>query len=442
MDRRGPRLNAMITIDDRARQRAEALDQELASTGVARSLHGVPVVVKDNFNVVGLPTSGGCAALMDLRPTEDASVIGKLDDAGAVILGKSSMSEFAFGLHDTENSMIEGYTRNPYHLDYASGGSSGGSAVAIAAGYCVAGLGTDTGCSVRSSASVSGIVGLRPTHGLVDYDGVMPLNSEWDTVGPMARTVADIATVMDVIGGDRAPNRYAARLDHSGLSGTRLGALRQQAMPGGSDTDVIALFDRAVADFETAGAVVVDLIDTDVFSVRFDERDWEARFRHDFDAFLARMGDQTPLHSLTEVAASGLVSPRYNDEVRALLEWPFAPEDHPNRGEMDRIEAHYRVGLLNLMHDHRLDALVFPTFRYPPVLNGSDPSAEQIGSNNTYASLVGFPALNVPMGLVELGLPVGLQIMGRPYSEARLLQIGYGYERQTRHQRPPDLSTI
>ena len=186
-DRQGPILNAMVTIDSRARQRAEGLDQELASTGVARPLHGVPFVVKDNINVAGLPTTGGCAALLDLRPTKDASVVAKLNDAGAVILGKSSMSEFAFGLYDTENSVIEGYTRNPYHLDYASGGSSGGTGVAVAAGYCVAGLGTDTGCSVRSPASVNGVVGLRPTHGLIGYDGVMPLNAEWDTVGPMAR---------------------------------------------------------------------------------------------------------------------------------------------------------------------------------------------------------------------------------------------------------------
>ena len=440
-DRQGPILNAMVTIDSRARQRAEALDQELASTGVARPLHGVPFVVKDNINVAGLPTTGGCAAppgtcvRRKMRAPSPSSTM-----RGAVILGKSSMSEFAFGLYDTENSVIEGYTRNPYHLDYASGGSSGGTGVAVAAGYCVAGLGTDTGCSVRSPASVNGVVGLRPTHGLIGYDGVMPLNAEWDTVGPMARSVADVARVLDVIGGDRGRVNYAAGLDGVSLTGTRLGVLRRLAMPGESAVEVVALFERALADFKAASAVVVDPIETDVFSVAFDVADWEARFRHDFDEFLANIGDRAPVHSLAEVAATGLVNPRYADDVLAQLDWPFAPGDHPKRAEMDRIEAQYRAALLGLIQNHALDALVFPTFRFPPVLNGSDPTAseEQIGSNNAYASLVGFPALNVPMGFVEPGLPMGLQLVGRPHSEARLLQIGFGYERRTQHRRPPE----
>jgi Asp-tRNA(Asn)/Glu-tRNA(Gln) amidotransferase A subunit family amidase len=377
---------------------------------------------------------------MDLYPTGDASVVAKLNDAGAVILGKSSMSELAFGLYDTQNSVIDGYTRNPYHLDYASGGSSRGTGVAVAAGMCVAGLGTDTGCSVRAPSSVNGIVGLRPTHGLVDYAGIMPLNSEWDTVGPMARSVVDVAIVLDVIGGRRRPNRHGAGLDHGGLSDTRVGALRNLAMPEVSAAEVVALFDQALVDLESAGADVIDPVETDVFVVQFDGSDWEMRFRHDFDEFLASSGRQTSVHSLADVAATRLVSARYADDVQEKVDWSFEPDHHPNRAKMNQVAAQYRAGLLDLMEDRALDALVFPTFRHPPVLNGSNPSSERIGSNNAYASLTGFPALNVPMGLVEPGLPMGLQIMGRPHSEERLLKIGFGYERHTQHFEPPTFS--
>ena len=445
LDRRGPTLNAMINVASDAQERATALDRELACKGFLRPLHGVPIVVKDNINVAGLPTTGGCAALRRNFPAADARVVARLKEAGAVILGKSSMSEFAWGMHDTENSVIQGPTRNPYHCDYAAGGSSGGTGVAVAAGYCVAGLGTDTGCSVRAPSSVNCLVGLRPTHGLIDMGGVMPMNADWDTVGPMARTVTDLATVLDAITGaplNQECDLYTPQLTDESLSEKRVGVLRQLAEPYHSDAAVVELLDAAVSDLKSAGVRVIDPVESNVFKLVFDSFDWYLRFRFDLDKFLADMGVPAPARSLEEVLRTGMVLDRYVDKLKASLMWPYRPEDHPRREQMRQISDQYRNAFMALMNQDSLDALIFPTFRYPPVLNGNLEAERAgnkapVGSNNNFASLTGLPALNVPMGFVEPGLPVGLQLLGRPYSEASLLQVGYGYEQFTQHRVPP-----
>lgn len=445
LDRRGPTLNAMITLADDVDEQVDALERSATNSDELAALHGVPLVIKDNINVAGLPTTGGCAALAELIPTVDAEVITRLKAAGAIILGKSSMSEFAWGTYDTQNSVVEGYTCNPYHLDYAAGGSSGGSAVAVAAGYCVAALGTDTGCSVRAPASINGLVGLRPTHGLVSVKGVMPMNADWDTVGPLARSLEDLAVVLDVItGSSQTPGPYARALAASSSRPARLGVLRQIAEPAGTDPGVIALLDQAVTDFESAGATVIDPVSTDVFELAFDAFDWYLRFRFDLDGFFEEMGAITAPRSLAEVLETNMVLDRYLEPLRASLEWPHRPEHHPRLAQMHKIRERYRDAFSGLLEGHNLDALVFPTFRFPPVLNGAiserqDSFNPPIGSNNYFASLTGFPALNVPMGHTELGLPMGVQLLGAPGSETRLLQAAHGYERQTRHRHPPAL---
>ena len=445
LDRWGPTLNAMITLADDIDAQVDAVQRSAARSGELAALHGVPMVIKDNFNVAGLPTTGGCAALTELMPTVDAAVVARLRAAGAIIIGKSSMSEFAWGTYDTQNSVIEGYTRNPYDTDYAAGGSSGGSGVAVAVGYCVAALGTDTGCSVRAPASINGLVGLRPTHGLVSMEGVMPMNADWDTVGPMARSLEDLAVVLDVItGSGQAPGSYARALADRSSRTTRLGVLRQLADPADTDPDMVALVDQAVADFESAGAIVIDSVSTDVFDLAFNAFDWYLRFRFDLDGFLEEMEAGTPVHSLAEVLDTGLVLERYLEPLQASLDWPHTPEQHPRLTQMNDIRDRYRAAFSGLLERHDLDALVFPTFRFPPVLNGAmedrpDSSRAPIGSNNYYASLTGFPALNVPMGYTGSGLPMGLQLLGRPGSEARLLQAAQGYEQHTQHRRPPAL---
>jgi Asp-tRNA(Asn)/Glu-tRNA(Gln) amidotransferase A subunit family amidase len=445
LDRRGPTLNAMISLADNVDAQVEAIERSVSKSEVFLPLYGVPVVIKDNINVAGLPTTGGCAALRELIPTADAEVVARLKAAGAIILGKSSMSEFAWGTYDTQNSVIDGYTRNPYDTDYAAGGSSGGSGVAVAAGYCVAALGTDTGCSVRAPASINGLVGLRPTHGLISMKGVMPMNADWDTVGPMARTLEDLAVVLDVItGSSHAPGPYVRALAEAPSRPARVGVLRQLADPADSDPGVVALLDQAATDFESAGAVVIDPVSTDVFDLAFDAFDWYLRFRFDLDVFLEGMGADTPLHSLAEVLDTGLVLERYLEPLEASFAWPHRPEQHPRLAQMNGIRDRHRHSFTGLLEQHNLDALAFPTFRFPPVRNGAmedrpDSSRAPIGSNNYYASLTGFPALSVPMGYAEPGLPVGLQLLGRPGSEARLLQAAHGYEQHTQHRRPPAL---
>ena len=429
MDRGEDGLNAMVTVSTTAIEQARRLDQDLAAGRDLGPLFGVPMVIKDNIDVEGLPTSGGSAALASLMPASDAPVVERVRAAGAVILGKSNMSEFAFGTYDTESSVVEGPTRNAHVAGYASGGSSGGTAVAIAAGYCLAGIGTDTGCSVRAPASINELVGIRPTQDSIDMSGIMPMNADWDTVGPLARNVDDLAVLLGVMRGSPSSSQDA-NLDRSQM---RVGVVRAFTDPDDTDAEVLALFESCLARMIDSGIDVVDPVDVAPFAVPFAAGDWYLRFRADLDGYLAGLGDRAPHPTLASILATGQVHPRYEDRLRSLEQWPHDVDDHPRRQEMDRIHSQYVNGLGNLVDEHDLDAFVFPTFRYPPVRNGSVPwnqlgEIEPVGSNNYIASLTGFPALNVPMSRTAAGLPVGVQILGQPNSEHRLLHLASQFE--------------
>src|SRR5579859_7487939 len=271
-DRRGPYLNSLITINARALAVADALDAAHQATGaLSGPLHGIPVIVKDNLDTADLPTTSGVALFRDFIPPRDAFIVARLRAAGAIVLAKASLSEMSMGLADTINSVVPGFTRNPYNTAYASGGSSGGTGVALAANFGTVGLGTDTGGSVRAPASICNLVGLRPTVGLVSRTGMGPLDSQRDTPGPMARTVEDAARLLEVIAGvdpadprtaaaaGHIPPTYTAFLDRDGLSGARIGVFRQalEVQPG-ADKHVTALFDAAVTDLRAAGATIVE----------------------------------------------------------------------------------------------------------------------------------------------------------------------------------------
>ena len=271
-DKRGPYLNALITVNAGALADAAKLDAALKSTGrLVGPLHGIPVIVKDNIDTSDMPTSSGVALFKDFRPPRDAFLVGRLRAAGAIILAKSSLSELAMGLADTINSVLPGFTRNPYNTAYASGGSSGGTGVAIAANFGTVGIGTDTGGSVRAPSSINNLVGIRPTVGLVSRTGVAPLDSQRDTPGPMARTVEDAARLLDVSAGvdaadprttaarSKIPPTYTAFLDKAGLKGARIGVFRQAfKLQEGADPRVAKLFETAIADLRAAGAEIVD----------------------------------------------------------------------------------------------------------------------------------------------------------------------------------------
>ena len=274
------------------------------------------------------------------------------------------------------------------------------------------------------------------------------MNADWDTVGPMTRTVTDLAIILDAMTGeslDQKHKRYTQQLTDRSTSEMRVGVLRQLAKPSDSDTRVIELLDAAVSDLESMGVKVIDPIETNVFTLAFDAFDWYLRFRFDLDGFLTEMGAHSPARSLEEILQTGMVLDRYVDRLKISMMWPYRPEEHPRLKQMHQIRDQYRYAFMELMSQSSLDALIFPTFRFPPVLNGRIKgqqvgSEAPVGSNNHFASLTGFPALNVPMGFVESGLPVGLQLLGRTYSEASFLQVGYGYEQFTQHRLPPHLS--
>lgn len=427
-DQQGTTLNAFVTVNPEAEAEALACDLAVRSGAPIGALCGVPIAIKDNIDVAGLPTTGGCAALRDLRPAQDAVVVRNLRRAGAVILGKTNMSEFAWGSEDTIGSALSGYTRNPYDTAYACGGSSGGSAVAVSANLAVAGLGTDTTCSVRAPAAINALVGLRPTFGLVSCAGVMPMNADWDTVGPLARTVEDAALLLRAMLGTDQP----AALDNP--APPRLGVLRAAVHEDGWDIEVSAAFEAAMETFRVLGVAVIDPVGGPA-PFAFDSWKWYRRFRHDLNGYLSAQGGCSPHADLASVLASGQVHPWYVELLSELDGIEERPSENPFAEEIQHVERDMRIRLLHAMDKTALSALALPTFSHPPRRNGDllAPS----GSTNAIAACVGFPALSVPMGFTQRGLPLGLQLLGRPGSEQRLFQIGAMFEAATGHRRPP-----
>src|SRR5881409_542721 len=300
-DKRGPYLNSLITINANALEDAAKLDAMLKSTGkLTGPLHGIPVIVKDNIDTNDMPTSSGVALFKDFIPARDAFIVRRLRVAGAIILAKSSLSELAIGLADTINSVLPGFTRNPYNTAYASGGSSGGTGVAVAANFGTVGLGTDTGGSVRAPASINNLVGVRPTVGLVSRTGMAPLDSRRDTPGPMTRSVEDAARLLDVtaavdptdpataVAADHIPPTYTAFLQRDGLKDARIGVLRQVfKLQDGADPRVIELFETAIADLRGAGAEIVDEFKLPGFEKFPRPPQTAAQYKADWERFFA-----------------------------------------------------------------------------------------------------------------------------------------------------------
>jgi Asp-tRNA(Asn)/Glu-tRNA(Gln) amidotransferase A subunit family amidase len=454
-DRRGPLLNSLITVNtDNALAAADTLDAALAATGVLSGpLHGIPVIVKDNLDTADMPTTSGVACFRDFVPARDAFVVGRLRAAGAIVLAKASLSELSMGLPDTINSVLPGFTRNPYNTAYASGGSSGGTAVAVAANFCTVGLGTDTGGSVRAPASINNLVGIRPTVGLVSRGGMAPLDSQRDTPGPMGRTVEDVARVLDVIAGvdpadprtaaaaGHIPPTFTAFLDSTGLRGARIGVFRQSLhLDFGAEARVVALFDAAVADLRAAGAYV----DDDFQVPGFETFPWPpqtaARTKADWERFFASAGPAFPVHSVAELRDAPVgkrVHPLHEVRIAEVAAVEVSPEDDPETVQGRADEQMYRDAFAAAMERAGVEALVFPVWTYPPVLNG-DRGQSPRGALTNVGSATQWPVVVVPIGFVGEQLPVGMQILGQPWSEGRLIQLAYAYEQATRHRRPPD----
>ena len=442
------RLNAIVVLNGEAGTDADRLDAEFKRTRRLKALHCVPVIVKDNYETKGLQTTAGSLAFRGWLPRTDATMVAQLRAAGAVILAKSNMAEWAFSPYLTASS-IAGITRNPYNLERVPAGSSGGTAAAVAANLGLVGLGTDTGNSIRGPSSHNALVGLRPTLGLTSRRGIVPLFANNDVGGPMTRTVADAATVLNVIAGyDRldpltarstgnVPPDYRRFLDPKGLQGARIGVFRRYVEDPAGDPEIKVLVEQAIADLRHAGADVVDPFGIDNFEA-LTKNLWCGDFQGDLDRYLATHPD-VPYHSLAEIARSGLYLPYIDKQIQGALSSPAADDRRAPCTDVwtDEPKVAFRHALLEAMRLSNVDAIVYPTWSNPPRPVGDVDSPA--GDNSQILSpQTGFPAITVPMGFSHATLPAGLTFLGPAYSEGLLLKLAYAYEQATHHRKSPD----
>ena len=440
-------LNAIVVVNPGALKRAGELDREFARSGALRPLHGIPIIVKDNYETKDMPTTAGSLALKGFIPPDDAFQVRKIREAGAVILAKSNMAEWAFSPVQTESS-IAGTTRNPYDLERVPAGSSGGTAAAVAANFGAVGLGTDTGNSIRGPSSHCCLVGIRSTMGLTSRDGILPLYLRNDIGGPMARTVEDAVRVLDVIAGydpadpitersrGRRERRYTKFLDKDGLRGARIGVFRFYTDKPTTDSEITALLERALVDMEAQGAEIVDPFVIPGFE-EMTKGIWCDMFRHDINAYLASLGKNAPFRSLAEIVATGKYSPYIERRLQRALKAPDSRDALCRDLFQEPRNVVFREAVTKAMDELGLDAIVYPTWSNPPRLIGD--SESPAGDNSQLIPPhTGFPGITVPMGFTHGALPAGLQIVGRLYSEPVLIRIAFAYEQATRHRRPPE----
>jgi Asp-tRNA(Asn)/Glu-tRNA(Gln) amidotransferase A subunit family amidase len=437
-DQRGPALNAMIRLSPTARADARRLDEERRQGKVRGPLHGIPIILKDNFDTADLPTSGGSLALVNHQTSGDAFVVRKLREAGAVILGKSNLHELAAGI--TTISSLGGQTRNPYDPRRCPGGSSGGTGAAIAASFAAIGWGSDTCGSIRIPAAFGSLVGLRPTQGLVSRSGVMPLSHTQDIAGPLARTVADLAIALDAtIGADpadaatkvlegRALPRFTDSLSAGAIKGTRIGILANYFTD--ADGEVLDTIRAAIRAMVAAGAdtITVNIAGFDSLLAGTSVINYEHKF--DMIDYLART-PAAPAKSIADILAAGYEADALEARFRLADSLGTRDSEAYRRALVRQGAARARV--LAVMDSLRVDVLAYPTMRRKPVLAGEP----QLGSSCALAAQTGLPALSAPAGFTSDGLPAGIELLGRPFSDARLVSIAYAWEKLGARRRAP-----
>jgi amidase len=435
-DRVGPRLNAMVALNPNARSEADALDRERSEKGPRGPLHGMPIVVKDNYETIGMPTTAGSIALAGYQSRDDAFQVRKLRAAGAVIVGKTNMHELASGI--TNVSSVAGQTRNPYDLARYPGGSSGGTGAAVTASFAAAGMGSDTCGSIRIPASSNNLVGLRGTSGLASGAGIVPLSKTQDIGGPLARTLGDLAIMLDAtVGADPADETTAAASGHipksyvealqPGLKGARLGVLK---LYFGEDEDGSAVVRDAIERMKKEGAEVVDVDVPGLADLLRDSSVINMEFTPNLAEFLAAR-DGVPVRSLADIVSRGLYDVSMEARLATHLKAPRPGSEEYRRALIKR-EA-IRHAVVATMDERRLSALVYPTIRRKPARIG-DP---QPGTNCQLSASSGLPALSVPAGFTDDGLPIGVEFLGRAWGESDLLKIAYGWEQAAKLRRRP-----
>jgi amidase len=439
-DQHGPALNAIVTLNPKALEAADALDAERRAKGARGPLHGIPVLVKDNYETIEMPTAAGSIALATFHPKRDAFMVKKLRDAGAVILGKTNMHELAAGITTTGSRF--GQTRNPYDLDRNPGGSSGGTGAAIAANFAVAGMGSDTCGSIRNPAAQNNLVGLRGTQGLSSRTGIVPLSSTQDIGGPLARTIADLTIMLDAtVGADPAdastkesaghiPASFRNALRADALKGARIGLVKSLFGTAAEDQEVSNAIQRSLETLKPSGVELVDVTIPGLDDLLRDGSLITAEFKFDLAEYLARDPD-APVKSLAEVLDRGLYHLALEDTFRGRNATEKRGTEQERRARLKR--PLIRAAAVGVMEEHRLSALVYPTLRRKPARIGDG----QGGSNCTFSAHSGLPALGVPAAWSSDGLPLGIDIVGRPWSESELLSLGYAMEQTWRLRRPP-----
>jgi Asp-tRNA(Asn)/Glu-tRNA(Gln) amidotransferase A subunit family amidase len=462
-DKAGPAINAIVLVNPQALAEADELDRRARQGGFAGPLHCIPAIVKDNFETLGLQSAAGSLSLKDFVSHRDAFQVRRIKAAGAIVLAKSNMAEFAFTPYETVSSILPGYTKNPYALDRVTAGSSGGTAAAIAANFGAIGLGSDTGNSIRGPASHQALAGIRSTMGLTSRTGVAPLNLLADIAGPMTRTLEDAVAVLQVIAGPdpddpvtvaetpiarsfspgghpaAIPN-YLAALKKDGLKGRRIGILRQAYERDTTDAEIVKVFIMAVEDLKRAGAIIVDPVRVDADQARRPQGAGTCGgFKYDINRWLASHRESVPVKNLAAIIQSRQFHPSVQRRLEQSQEGTENGPDTPACQAESAYRAQVRAAVLKTMDAETLDAFVYPTWSNPPRLIG-DLNTPHGDNSQFFSPTTGFPSINVPMGYTrDNRLPAGLTFFGRAWDEGGLIALAYSYEQATKHRRGPTL---
>jgi amidase len=465
IDRSGPALHSVLEINPEALAIADRLDAERKNGRVRGPLHGIPILLKDNIATADrMMTTAGSVALAGVTPPKDAFLVTRLRDAGALILGKTNLSEWA-NFRSTHSSSgwsgRGGQTRQPYALDRNPSGSSSGSGAAIAANLAAVAVGTETDGSIVSPATTNGLVGIKPTLGLVSRAGIVPIAHSQDTAGPMARTVADAAALLAAMAGvdpADAPGAVAGRparldgaayvraLDANGLKGARIGVVRGKLFGYSPPADRIA--DEAIAAMRQQGAVIVDPANIPTLG-KFGDSEFDVllyEFKADLNTYLAWLGPASPVHSLHDVIAFNAAHrdqelPYFGQEIMEMAEKKGPLTSPAYRAALAKNHRLARaLGIDAVMTKYRLDALVAPTggpaWLIDLVNGDGSVGGADAQAPSTVTSVAGYPHVTVPAGFFR-GLPVGISFFGRAWSEPMLIKLAYAYEQATKHRRPP-----
>ncbi|MCG8413661.1 MAG: amidase [Pseudomonadales bacterium] len=436
-DKNGPALNSIVRINPEALLQARALDSERRATGPRSALHGIPILVKDNYNTVGLPTSGGSVALAGFHPNANATQIDKLIAAGAIVLAKTNLHEYAYGI--TTVGSLFGQTLNPYDIRRVPGGSSGGTGAAVAASLGAIGLGSDTCGSIRIPSSFNNLIGLRPTKGLSSIYGVMPLSHSQDVAGPLARSAEDLAIVLDVVSGfdnrdqateivrDQPPLNFVTNLDNVNLAELRIGKLAE--FFENTSGAVSSRIDEALEWYESQGVEIVEVEIPDLDESVAASRLITQEFRDDLNSYLAEFGSDA-IGSLQDVINDGLYHQAVGGALQRSAEFEAEGDDYQTRQEARVL---FKEQVLSIMEVHGLDAIAYPTVSQLPVQVG-DP---QTGSHCSLSANTGLPALSMPVGFSASDLPIGLELLGKEFADAKLLAIANAYEQANSPRRAP-----